>query len=173
MAPKATKRTSPDKSLMPALPSHWIEEQVARLPQMLAAARRSPAAAPRAESARFDAASGRVVIELSNGAAFALPARVCQGLEGASDEDLSEIEVSPAGDGLHWPRLDVDLSVRGLLLGQLGSDEWMREHAARAGRARTPAKAAAARVNGRKGGRPRKERATAAESPSTGPSHPR
>lgn len=156
------KRPDFETILMPELPADWIAQQVARLPELVEQGRQARDAAPRAVSARFDAASGRVAIELANGSAFAFPARACQGLETASDAELADIEVSPAGDGLHWPRLDVDLGVRGLLLGQLGSDAWMREHAARAGRTRTPAKSAAARVNGAKGGRPRKAHATAA-----------
>lgn len=81
---------------------------------------------------------------------------LAQGLEGAGTADLSEIEITPMGTGLHWPRLDANLTVDGLLAGIFGSRSWMRAHAARAGRARTPAKAAAARANGAKGGRPRK-----------------
>ena len=54
---------------------------------------------------------------------------------------------------LHWEKLDVDFSVPGLVAGIFGTARWM---AARAGRASSPAKAAAARANGAKGGRPRK-----------------
>ena len=59
--------------------------------------------------------------------------------------------------GLHWPRLDADVYVPGLMAGALGSRAWMaRELGAQGGRTSTPAKAAAARANGAKGGRPRK-----------------
>lgn len=108
---------------------------------------------PRAAAARFDRKSGRVVIDLTNGATFAFPVRLAEGLADASPEDLAEIEVSGRGIGLHWERLDVDYSVPGLVAGIFGTARWM---AARAGRARSPAKAAAARANGAKGGRPRK-----------------
>ena len=64
---------------------------------------------------------------------------------------------SPAGLGLHWPRFDADVYVPGLMAGALGSRTWMaRQLGAQGGRASTPAKAAAARANGAKGGRPRK-----------------
>jgi DNA invertase Pin-like site-specific DNA recombinase len=54
---------------------------------------------------------------------------------------------------LHWEELDTDLSVAGLLAGLFGT----RAHLARqAGSATSPAKAAAARANGAKGGRPRR-----------------
>ena len=108
---------------------------------------------PRATAARYDAKSGRVIIDLTNGATFAFPARLAEGLADADADDLADIEVSPVGFGLHWPKLDVDYTVPGLVAGIFGTRRWM---AARAGRARSPAKAAAARANGAKGGRPRK-----------------
>ena len=108
---------------------------------------------PRAASARFDRRRGRIVVELTNGCTFAFPPRLAQGLEQASDEQLAAFEILGAGYGLHWESHDVDLSIPGLLAGLFGT----RSHMARlAGRTRSPAKAAAARANGAKGGRPRK-----------------
>jgi hypothetical protein len=110
---------------------------------------------PRAASARYDAASGRVMVELTNGCGFLFPARSVQGLETATDDALAEVEVLGLGIGLHWEQLDVDVSVPGLLAGLFGTKAWMdRQRAARAGTARSPAKAEAARRNGAKGGRP-------------------
>ena len=57
------------------------------------------------------------------------------------------------GSGLHWKTLDVDLSVPDLLAGLFGTKAYM---ARRAGQARSPAMATAARANGANGGRPRK-----------------
>jgi Protein of unknown function (DUF2442) len=108
---------------------------------------------PRAVSARYDAKTERIVVELVSGATFAFPPALVQGLSSASPQDLAEIEISPVGFGLHWPRLDEDYTVHGLMNGIFGTAKWM---AARAGRGLSPAKAAAARVNGAKGGRPRK-----------------
>lgn len=108
---------------------------------------------PRAVSARYDAKAGRIVVELTSGATFAFPPALVQGLCDASPDELAEIEVSPAGFGLHWPRIDEDYSVPGLMNGVFGTAKWL---AGRAGRGTSPAKAAAARANGTKGGRPRK-----------------
>jgi len=84
-------------------------------------------------------------------------ARRAHGLEEASDDALAEVEILGLGFGLHWERLDVDLSVPGLLAGLFGTKTYMdRERAAHAGSATSLAKAAAARRNGAKGGRPRK-----------------
>ena len=112
---------------------------------------------PRARAARFDRKSGRVVIELTNGCAYAFPAQLVQDLRGAADDELADVKVDGAGFNLHWPMLDADLYVPALVAGIFGTRAWMaRELASAAGRARSPAKAAAARANGAKGGRPRK-----------------
>jgi hypothetical protein len=81
---------------------------------------------------------------------------LAQGLANAQASELIDIEISPQGTGLHWPKLDADLTVEGLLAGLFGSRSWMRTHAAKAGRVKSIAKTQAAKVNGAKGGRPRK-----------------
>lgn len=108
---------------------------------------------PRATAARYDATSGRIVVELSNGCTFAFPADTTEGLDSATPEERSAIEVLGSGTGLHWEALDLDLSVPALLTGLFGTAAFM---ARRAGRITSPAKAAAARANGAKGGRPRR-----------------
>jgi hypothetical protein len=110
-----------------------------------------------AVSARYDRRSARVVVLLNTGVQLAFPAKLAEGLAGARAESLGEIEISPAGLGLHWPRLDADVYIPALLQGVFGSKSWMaRELGANGGRSRTEAKVAAARENGLKGGRPRK-----------------
>jgi hypothetical protein len=112
---------------------------------------------PRARRARYDRRTRRILVDLTNGCSFAFPARQAQGLEWASDAELAQVEVLGLGFGLHWERLDVDLSVPGLLAGLFGTKAYVdRQRAARAGSATSAAKAAAARRNGAKGGRPRK-----------------
>lgn len=74
-------------------------------------------------------------------------------MEEASPAQLAQVEILGAGYGLHWEALDADLSIPGLLAGIFGIKAYM---ARRAGQATSPAKAAAARIKGAKGGRPRK-----------------
>ena len=108
-----------------------------------------------AVSARF--VRGKVTVALSNGSEFAFPPHLAQGLENAKAADLAEIEVSASALGLHFPALDADLYVPGLLEGVFGSKSWTAAQMGRSGgSARTEAKANAARDNGKRGGRPRK-----------------
>lgn len=106
-------------------------------------------------SARYDRRRARVIVELSTGVQLAIPVDRLEGLAGAAADALADIEISPAGLGLHWPQLDADVYLPALLQGVFGSRTWMAAQLGSAGgQARSPAKAAAARANGRKGGRP-------------------
>ena len=78
-----------------------------------------------AVSARYDRRTSRVVVKLNTGVQIAFPPALAEGLVGASQEDLAEIEISPAGLGLHWPRLDADVYVPALLQGVFGTKNWM------------------------------------------------
>ena len=119
--------------------------------------RRLLARGPLATAARYEA--GRIHVELNNGCAFEFPVAHAQGLAGAKPTELRTIEVSAAGLGLYWPKLDADLYVPSLVKSILGTKQWMAQIGAVGGRAATIAKAAAARANGKLGGRPRKPRA--------------
>ncbi len=110
-------------------------------------------AEPRAVAARYDAETDRIIVDLASGATFAFPPALVEFLQDATPEQLAEVEVQGAGFGLHWETLDVDYTVPGLMNGVFGTARWM---AARAGQARSQAKAEASRVNGKKGGRPRR-----------------
>jgi len=112
---------------------------------------------PRAVEARYDRRMGRVIVRLSTGIDIAFSPRDAQGLEQAAPADLSVIEISPSGFGLSFPKLDADLYLPALLEGFLGSRKWMASRmGAEGGKSTSAAKAAAARSNGRRGGRPRK-----------------
>ena len=124
------------------------DEEMARAEAAMEAVR----ARGHAVAARHDTASGRLVVSLHNGIELAVPTRLVEGLAGADAAELAEIEVSFSGLGLHWPRLDADVSVPGLLGGALGSRAWMAAPPdARGGRTSTSAEAAAPRANGREG----------------------
>ena len=112
---------------------------------------------PRVVSARYDRGTGRIVIHLSSKLIVSFAPEDAQGLENARPSQLHEIQISPSGFGLHFPAVDADLYVPGLLEGFLGSKSWMASRLGQiGGRATSKAKKAAARANGRLGGRPRK-----------------
>lgn len=139
-----------------SLPPAEVKAALQRMPRAQAGGTVDPSALTLAVSARYDARQKRVVVELANGASFSFPPKLAQGLADARVADLAVIELSPLGAGLHWPRLNADWTVEGLLVGVFGSRAWTRQHAAKAGRATSQAKALAARANGAKGGRPKK-----------------
>ncbi len=117
---------------------------------------------PHAVSARYDRASGRVVVELSSKLALSFSPQDAQGLDNGKPAQLEEIELSPSGFGVHFPQLDADLYIPGLLEGFMGSRKWMAARLGQAGgQSRSRAKTAASRANGLKGGRPRRKEAAA------------
>ena len=112
---------------------------------------------PTAVGARYDRDRDRVIVELSTGDKFGFSPHRAQGLENARPSDLDPIEISPTGLGLHFPKLDADLWVPALLEGTFGSRRWTAARlGAQGGKAKSRAKAKAARANGKLGGRPRK-----------------
>ena len=119
-------------------------------------ARRALRTQPHATRARYERSRRRLHIGLTNGAAFVIPVDLIAALRDASDRDLAEVKVGTAGVGLHWERLDADLSVAGLARVALGAQVLLRAAGSAGGAARTSAKGRAARLNGLKGGRPRK-----------------
>jgi len=115
------------------------------------------ASTPAAIAAYYDRKTENIIVKLSTGMGLFFSPRDAQGLEGATPAQLSDIEINSSGFGLHWPRLDADLYVPGLLEGTMGSQKWMAARlGAQGGKARSQAKRAAARANGALGGRPRK-----------------
>ncbi len=124
-------------------------------------AKKMLSAHPRVTRAWFDRMSKRVVIELTSKLIISISPRDAQGLESATPWQLAEIELSPSGLGLHFPRLDADLYIPGLLNGMMGSAQWMASRlGAIGGRSRSMKKRAAARANGKHGGRPRLAKST-------------
>ena len=120
-------------------------------------ARRKLEQTPAAVAASYDRKSGRIVIGLGSGIELMLSTQNVEGLENATPAQLSAIEISPSGLGLHFPKLDADLYLPALLEGMLGSKKWMASRLGSLGGQQTSAaKKRAARANGKLGGRPQK-----------------
>jgi hypothetical protein len=110
---------------------------------------------------RVEYRSGRgldlLILHMSDGHRCVLPREDLQGLQGATREQISKVEILGRGTGLHWPALDVDLYVPALLKGIYGTRQWMAELGRAGGSKTSSAKRRASRANGRKGGRPVKQ----------------
>ncbi len=120
-------------------------------------ARKLGAILPTVVEAHYDRCIDRVVIRLSSGLELAFPPHDVEGLENGSAAQLSKIEISPSGLGIHFPKLDADVYLPALFEGFLGSRKWMAARlGASGGKSRSRAKRSAARSNGKLGGRPRK-----------------
>lgn len=80
---------------------------------------------PHAVAARYDRRLRLVLIELNTGLRVAFRPADVQGLESATVADLSVIELDADGFGLHFPTIDADVWLPGLLAGHFGSKNWM------------------------------------------------
>jgi hypothetical protein len=119
---------------------------------------------PQAKSVSYDRDTNELVIYLKNGVKFAVPCHLLREFDGADPNDIAAVELRPRGAALHWEKLDQDMTVAGLIASGLGSQVLMAELGRKGGTASSEAKAAAARENGRKGGRPAKTKIVHLES---------
>jgi hypothetical protein len=102
---------------------------------------------PIAQAARYDSRRGLIVITLEDGCEFAFPVALAEGLADAPRSKLRKIKISANGLGLHWPLLDADLYVPGLIEGAFGSRRWMQQIGKLGGSSRSSIKAEASREN--------------------------
>ena len=101
------------------------------------------------------------ILKLSDGRRHVIPREKLQGMQSATTKQLARVEILGGGTGLHWPDLDADFYVPGLLRGVYGTKKWMAEIGRSGGSVKSTAKKKAARANGLKGGRPRRGEASA------------
>ncbi len=104
----------------------------------------------------YNAESDQLVIELQSGVTLLLPTHLLQGVGGAKPEQIADIQLGPRGASLHWESLAVSFGLAALLAGIFGTERWMQEMGRRGGAVKSTAKTTAARINGKKGGRPTK-----------------
>ncbi|MBM3271292.1 MAG: DUF2442 domain-containing protein [Candidatus Sericytochromatia bacterium] len=141
-------------------PSHAALTEADVLTQIEAADRQPKTEEPTAKSIVFEPETRSFDLRLSNDTRVGFNADSLWELKGASPEELAAVELSPSGNAITWPRIDMDISVAGLVLDLLGSPEWKRALRRAVNRdlarIKSEATAKAARENGKKGGRPRK-----------------
>ncbi|EFQ61283.1 hypothetical protein PFWH6_5098 [Pseudomonas fluorescens WH6] len=107
-------------------------------------------------------------IGFSDGSRILLPVAGLSEFEGFSLQDFQQLEVGFGGKALCCEARDLDVSITGLIAtSQPLMDLATSLVASRNGRKSSAAKSAAARANGKKGGRPRKEVPETTDSPDT------
>lgn len=136
------------------------QEFLARVDAARVADRIADRTQPRAKSVKYNAETGRIDVELKLGQAFSFPPSLYGELQGFAPEQLARVETDDAGDGLFWEEMDMHIATAGVLARIMG-DALLQMFASRGGSSRSAAKGAAARVNGSKGGRQRKQPAPA------------
>ncbi len=64
--------------------------------------------------------SGMICLALTDGKEVRFPVELNSKLKNATEKELKNIEIICGGTGLHWPDLDEDLSVTGIMEGRYG-----------------------------------------------------
>lgn len=70
---------------------------------------------PAAVAVHYDYSLARLIVALSNGERIAVAPQTIRGLEQARPEDFMDAQISPYGQGIHFPAIDADIYVPALL----------------------------------------------------------
>jgi Protein of unknown function (DUF2442) len=129
----------------------------------LAAGRTEAETEIRAQAVRYVAERDAIEIVTNRNAGFLIPRQWIGALQDVPTEELRKLEVWPDGSAIELEDRDVHISVHGLLTAilpaMLPSRTVAAIFASRGGQATSRAKRISSKVNGRKGGRPRKRTA--------------
>jgi hypothetical protein len=133
----------------------------AEIDALLRASRERRKTATTILAARYDTKTDTVVVNLSTGVALIVPRAKIAGFSKAAPSDLSDIKIDPGAESLWSDTVDDGVLLEQLIEITAGSENLAELGARILGRRKTPARAAASRANGKKGGRPRKTPARA------------
>jgi len=129
------------------------DEELARIAQETIV---RDATEPRVQQVHYNAVGGTLELQLRDGTMIRTEARSLSALAHATDGELADVKIVSNGAALHWNELDVQMTTPAFLSRVLGM-RTIGEVARLAGSRSTPAKSAASRLNGARGGRPRKK----------------
>ena len=107
-------------------------------------------------AARYDAKSDMLTVKLSTGVALIVPRKKIAGFAKAAPSDLSDLTIDVGAESLWSDTVDDGVLLEQLIEITAGSEDLAAFSGRVLGRRKTPARAAASRANGKKGGRPRK-----------------
>jgi hypothetical protein len=115
--------------------------------------------ATKINAARYDRRSDAVIATLSTGATLTVPRHAVPGFAKVSPRRLLDLAITPGGEGLWSDSVDDGVLLEQLLV-QAAGEATLGTIGARINASKkSPARAAASRANGVKGGRPRKSAA--------------
>jgi hypothetical protein len=113
---------------------------------------------PRIDTAFYDRDKDAIFITLLNSISIIIPRKKIPELKKITPEQLSGLSLSPLKETLAWDDLDIHIGLKGLIIDYFQLLNWMGPIIAQKnGMVKSEAKAESARLNGAKGGRPRKE----------------
>jgi len=110
-------------------------------------------------TAAYDCRADTIDLTLRTGISVSLPRAKIAELATAAPAEVALIEIQPGGDGISFRKLNVDIYVPGLLADELGP-MLARAFGRRSKGKTSDKKAAASRLNGLKGGRPKSMEST-------------
>jgi hypothetical protein len=139
--------------------ARFIMPTAAELAEIRRRTKEADAVEPRAERVRYDARKKQVVLYLRRGAVVAIPLERIRWLQGATARQLAGLYADRTGDAIISDELDMHISIQGLLADLVGLTGAAAMLGSEGGKVKSPAKVAAARANGKRGGRPRKKAA--------------
>jgi hypothetical protein len=135
-------------------PTTRIRTTDAQIDAAIKHARENKKAGTRILAAHFDRASDTIVVKLSTKATVMVPRTAIPGFASIDPRQLADLTRQSSGLSVWSKAADAGLRIETLL--QIAAGPALTTAGGILGRTSTPAKAAAARTNGRKGGRPRK-----------------
>ena len=135
-------------------PTTKIRTTDAQIDAAIEHARQNKKAGTRILAAHFDRASDAVVVKLSTKATVIVPRKAIPGFASIEPRQLADLTRQSSGLSMWSKAADTGLRIERLL--QIAAGPALTTAGSILGRTSTLAKAAAARKNGRSGGRPRK-----------------
>jgi hypothetical protein len=67
------------------------------------------------------------LLVLRSGRRVAIPREELQQVCDASEEEAADVNLGPLDSSVHWEKLDIDFSVKGLADGLRGGERWMQK----------------------------------------------
>ena len=80
---------------------------------------------PRAIEVFYDRQSKKIIIHFDNGCTFECPVSLLQGVCDLTDDEISQVKLTPAGWSITWSSADLDFGVEELVKGVFGTKAWM------------------------------------------------